>query len=43
MDGQITLARHFAETQAPLTAGLKRAVQNTHETVLGPVAEAAFS
>jgi hypothetical protein len=43
MDGQITLARHFAETQAPLTAGLKRAVQNTHETVLGRVAEAAFS
>jgi alkylation response protein AidB-like acyl-CoA dehydrogenase len=43
MDSQITLARHFAETQAPLTAGLKRAVQNTHETVLGSGAEAAFS
>ncbi len=31
----IALARHFAETQVPLTAGLKPAVTEMHETVLG--------
>jgi acyl-CoA dehydrogenase len=31
----ITLARHFAETQVPATAGLKPAVTQMHETVLG--------
>jgi alkylation response protein AidB-like acyl-CoA dehydrogenase len=41
-DAQITLARHFAETQAPLTGGLKRAAYNAHETVLCETAEAIF-
>ena len=39
----ITLARHFAETQAPLTSGLKTVIYNTHETVLGETAEAALA
>ncbi len=43
MDTPITLARHFAETQAPLSAGLKRAVYHSHETVLGPGADAALA
>jgi acyl-CoA dehydrogenase len=36
----IALARHFAETQVPLTAGLKPAVTEMHETVLGDRAAA---
>jgi acyl-CoA dehydrogenase len=39
----ITLARHFAETQVPLTAGLKSVIYNTHETVIGETAEAALA
>jgi alkylation response protein AidB-like acyl-CoA dehydrogenase len=39
-ESQITLARHFAETQAPQAAGLKPAVIHMHETVLGPRAAA---
>ena len=39
----ITLARHFAETQVPLTSGLKSVIYNTHETVLGEAAEAALA
>ena len=39
----VTLARHFAETQAPLTSGLKRVVQNAHETVLGHGADAVLA
>ena len=39
----ITLARHFAETQVPLTAGLKSVIYHTHETVLGETAEAALA
>jgi butyryl-CoA dehydrogenase len=39
-EAQITLARHFAETQAPQAAGLKPAVIHMHETVLGPRAAA---
>ena len=39
----IILARHFAETQVPATAGLKTAIYNTHETVLGETAEAALA
>ncbi len=42
-EGHIALARHFAETQAPLTKGLKVAVYNSHETVLGKTAEAALA
>jgi acyl-CoA dehydrogenase len=34
-DTPVTLARHFAETQVPLTAGLKHTVTQMHETVLG--------
>jgi acyl-CoA dehydrogenase len=41
--GRITLARHFAETQVPLTAGLKSVIYNTHETVLGEMADAALA
>jgi len=41
-DAPVALARHFAETQAPLTSGLKRTVYNTHETVLGRPADAVF-
>lgn len=40
--GHIALARHFAENQAPATAGLKQAIYRAHETVLGPVADAAL-
>ena len=39
----IALARHFAETQVPMTAGLKSVIYNTHETVLGETAEAALA
>ncbi len=42
-EAQIAVARHFAETQAPLTNGLKRVVYNAHETVLGPTADAALA
>ncbi len=38
----VALARHFAETQAPLTGGLKRAVYNAHETVLGSAGDAVL-
>ena len=41
--GHIALARHFAETQVPLTAGLKSVVYNSHETVLGEAADAALA
>jgi alkylation response protein AidB-like acyl-CoA dehydrogenase len=41
-DTHIAVARHFAETQAPLTGGLKRTVFHSHETVLGPLADAAL-
>jgi alkylation response protein AidB-like acyl-CoA dehydrogenase len=34
-EAPIALARHFAETQVPLTGGLKPAVIHMHETVLG--------
>jgi alkylation response protein AidB-like acyl-CoA dehydrogenase len=34
-EAPIALARHFAETQVPLTGGLKSAVVQMHETVLG--------
>lgn len=39
----IALARHFAETQAPLTGGLKRIVFNMNETVNGKAADAALA
>jgi hypothetical protein len=38
----ITIARHFAETQAPLTAGLKHAVMSAHETLRGEIADRIF-
>jgi alkylation response protein AidB-like acyl-CoA dehydrogenase len=38
----ITIARHFAETQAPLTAGLKHAVMSAHETLRGESADRIF-
>ncbi|MBX2805957.1 MAG: acyl-CoA dehydrogenase C-terminal domain-containing protein, partial [Hyphomicrobiales bacterium] len=38
----ITVARHFAETQVPLTAGLKHAVFSSHETLRGDFAERVF-
>jgi len=34
-EAPIALARHFAETQVPLAAGLKPTVMQMHETVLG--------
>jgi acyl-CoA dehydrogenase len=34
-EGHISIARHFAETQTPLAAGLKSTVTQMHETVLG--------
>jgi acyl-CoA dehydrogenase len=39
---QIAIARHYAETQAPLTGGLKQAVYRSHDTVMGRAAELAF-
>ena len=39
----IAIARHFAETQAPLTAGLKHAVMSSHETLRGEIADRIFS
>jgi acyl-CoA dehydrogenase len=39
-EAPIALARHFAETQVPLTGGLKSAVVQMHETVLGERATA---
>jgi acyl-CoA dehydrogenase len=39
----ITIARHFAETLVPLTAGLKPVIYNTHETVLGETADTALA
>ena len=41
-DMPITLARHFAETQVPLTGGLKQTVTQMHETVLGDRATAVL-
>ena len=41
-DTPITLARHFAETQVPLTGGLKQTVTQMHETVLGDRATAVL-
>jgi hypothetical protein len=41
-DVQIAIARHFAETQAPLTAGLKHTIYRAHDTVNGRAAELAF-
>jgi acyl-CoA dehydrogenase len=41
-EAQIAIARHFAETQAPLTAGLKQAIYRAHDTVNGRAAELAF-
>jgi acyl-CoA dehydrogenase len=41
-EAQIAIARHFAETQAPLTAGLKQTVYRAHDTVNDRVAELAF-
>ena len=41
-EAHVSTARHFAETQAPLTAGLKRAVYNSHETVIGNAADAVL-
>ncbi len=40
--GHIAVARHFAETQAPLTAGLKHAVTSSHETLRGEAADRLF-
>jgi hypothetical protein len=42
-ESRIATARHFAETQAPLTAGLKSGVYNSHETVLGRGADAVLA
>ncbi len=41
-EGQILLARHFAETEVPATAGLKPAVCRSHDTVLAKAADALF-
>ena len=41
-DTPIALARHFAETQVPLTGGLKQTVTQMHETVLGDRATAVL-
>ena len=38
----ITIARHFAETQVPLTAGLKHAVMSSYETLRGEIADRIF-
>jgi hypothetical protein len=39
----IAIARHFAETQAPLTAGLKHAGMSAHETLRGEIADRIFA
>jgi acyl-CoA dehydrogenase len=39
-EAPVVLARHFAETQVPMTVGLKPAVTQMHETVLGERATA---
>jgi hypothetical protein len=39
---RIAIARHFAETQAPLTGGLKQAVFSSHETLRGVAADQIF-
>jgi 3-(methylsulfanyl)propanoyl-CoA dehydrogenase len=41
-EAHIAVARHFAETQAPLTSGLKQTVYHAHETVLGERADAVL-
>ncbi len=41
-EGQILLARHFAETQVPATAGLKPAICRSHDTVHAKAADTLF-